>query len=288
MARGLPAYVLGGLIILMGMVISISLILSIPSPITTITGYLNITANAYLGLGNYLLVIVGQNNFNLPITRLGIYIPRTGTNITVTTEIPSGSYFLLMIFQGLNTSSIIAPGLEVYGDPGNLSRINRPGYAYGLNATAVVNDEVTRHYVFQAVALDSPIVVAVPYIANLSRPVVTMYVFQMVPLGAVDIDGFGLASTTQQLTQWVACNLSKPIALTPRGFTYMVINMSAANGTAWPLGIGYVCNATPSTALPMPLYLLVTVRYTYVYGMITVVREDSFPVLVIPMKLSNA
>ena len=279
MARGLPAYVLGSLIILMGMATSISLILSIPSPITTITGHLNITANAYLGLGNYLLIIVGQNNFNLPITSLGIYIPRTGTNITVTTEIPSGSYFLLIIFQGLNTSSIIAPGLEVYGDPGNLSKINRPGYAYGLNATAVVNNEATRHYTFQVAALDSPIVVAVPYIANLSRPVITMYLFQMAQPGTVDVGGFGLASTTQ----WVTCNLSKPIALTPREFTYMMINATATNGTAWPLGIRYMCNASPSTTP----YILLTVRYTYVYGTITVVREDQFPILAIPMKLSN-
>jgi len=100
MVRGMPAYALGGLIILIGTVLSISLILSIPSPITTITGYLNITANAYLGVGENLLVIVGQNNFNLPITNLNIYIPRTGTNITITTEIPSGSYFLVMVYQG--------------------------------------------------------------------------------------------------------------------------------------------------------------------------------------------
>ncbi|WP_243680799.1 hypothetical protein [Vulcanisaeta souniana] len=78
---GVPAYVLGGLIILMGgFLLSISLILSIPSPLTAVTGYLNLTANAYLGLGgNNLLVIVGGvNNFNFPITELNLYIPVLG------------------------------------------------------------------------------------------------------------------------------------------------------------------------------------------------------------------
>ncbi|WP_252901644.1 hypothetical protein [Vulcanisaeta sp. JCM 14467] len=129
MARGIPAYALGGLIILVGFIASLTLILSIPSPLTTVTGYLNMTANAYLGFGSNLLVAIGQNNFNFPITRVSIYIPRTGTNITLSGEIPSGSYFLLMIYQGLNNTVIVSPGLSVTGNPGNLANLTKSGVA---------------------------------------------------------------------------------------------------------------------------------------------------------------
>ncbi|WP_243679207.1 hypothetical protein [Vulcanisaeta distributa] len=123
MARGIPAYALGGLIILVGFIASLTLIISIPSPLTTVTGYLNLTANAYLGFGSNLLVIMGTNNFNFPITELNIYIPRTGTNITISGKIPSGSYFLVMVYQGgLNNTVIIAPGLSVTGYPGGTCR----------------------------------------------------------------------------------------------------------------------------------------------------------------------
>ncbi|MFP3491157.1 MAG: hypothetical protein RXN86_00115 [Vulcanisaeta sp.] len=287
MVRGMPAYALGGLIILVGTVLSISLILSIPSPITTITGYLNITANAYLGVGENLLVIVGQNNFNLPITNLNIYIPRAGTNITITTEIPSGSYFLVMVYQGPSGSTIIAPGLGASGSPGDLANLTKSNYTYGLNATAIINNEASRRATFQISTQDSSIISAIPYIANLSKPLISMYIFQMIPMGTVNISRLNIAAITQQGLQEVTCNLSTPIIVSPGNPTYMAINISAMNGTIKPLNTWYSCNATPATALPTLLYLEVALRYVYNYEDVTVVREDWFPVLIAPMQSGN-
>ncbi len=283
--RGIPAYALGGLIILVGTVLSISLILSIPSPLTTVTGYLNITANAYLGVGDDLLVIIGTNNFNLPISTLNLYIPRTGTNITISTEIPSGSYFLVMIYQGPNTTMIIAPGLTVSGYPGELMNMSKSNYAYGLNATVIV-DGITKKGVFQVTTQDSSILAAIPYIANLSNPILRVYIFQMIPLGTTSIARLGIISLTQQGVQGIRCNLTMPITLTPNNPIYMAINISAMNGTVRPLGIQYYCNATP-TSLPTLLYLNLAIRYTYNYAGVTINREDWFPVYITPMQLQQ-
>nr|KJR71572.1 MAG: hypothetical protein TU36_07205 [Vulcanisaeta sp. AZ3] len=286
MAKGIPAYALGGLIILIGSILSISLILSIPSPITTVTGYLNLTANAYLGIGNELLVIIGTNNFNLPITNLNIYIPRTGTNITINTEIPSGSNFLIMIYQEPNSTTIIAPGLSINGSPGNLMNMNKTGRIYIMNTTALVNNEAKRHGVFQVGTQISSILVAIPYIGNVSRPIMNIYIFQMIPMGTTTITQFKLASLVQQGVQEIVCNLSMPITLTSKYPTYMAINISSSNGTITPLNTPYICNASASS-LPTLLYLELALKYNYNYNAINVGREDWFPVYIIPMQLSN-
>ncbi|GAB6947787.1 hypothetical protein JCM16161A_19170 [Vulcanisaeta sp. JCM 16161] len=285
MARGIPAYALGGLIILVGFIASLSLILSIPSPLTTVTGYLNLTANAYLGFGSNLLVVMGVNNFNFPITELSIYIPRTGTNITISGEIPSGSYFILMIYQGLNNTVIIAPGLSVTGYPGNLANLTRSGFAYGLNATAVVYG-VVKKGVFQLTTQDSGVIYAVPLITNLSRPILRVYIFQMAPMGSTNITGFNLISLGQVVGE-VKCNVSEPIPVLPSGPTYFAMNISSINGTLRPLGVWYYCNATPTTSLPSLLYLSMAMRYVYTYNTIVIRREDWFPVYIAPMQMSN-
>ncbi len=285
MARGIPAYALGGLIILTGFIAALSLILSIPSPLTTVTGYLNITANAYLGFGNNLLVIIGQNNFNFPITRLGIYIPRTGTNITLTGNIASGSYFLLMIYQGPNNTVVIAPGLSVIGDPGNLANLTRSGASYSLNATATVYG-VVKSGVFQLTTQDSGVVYALPVITNVSRPILGIYIFQMAPMGSAEVNGFDLVPLGQ-VVGGVRCNVSGSIPIMPGEPTYFAINMSSTNGTLEPLGIWYACNATPTTSLPSLLYLDLALKYVYTYGNIVIRREDWFPVYIVPMQFSN-
>ncbi len=286
MRRGVPAHVLGGLIILMGFLLSISLILSIPSPLTTVTGYLNLTANAYLGLGNNLLAIIGVNNFNFPITGLNLYIPRTGTNITISTKIPSNSYFLVMIYQGFNSTAIIAPGLTITGDPGNLANLTRSNSAYGLNATAIVYD-VTKKSTFQLTTQDSSIIYAVPLITNLTKPSLSIYIFQMIPMGNTEITGFNMVSISQQVIGEVKCNVSEPIVITPNTPMYFTINITAANGTLKPLGIWYECNATPTTSLPSLLYLNLALKYVYTYNNIVIRREDWYPVYITPMQLSN-
>ena len=285
MARGIPAYALGGLIILVGFIASLSLILSVPSPLTTVTGYLNITANAYLGFGSNLLVIIGQNNFNFPITKVSIYIPRTGTNITVSGEIPSGSYFLLMIYQGLNNTVIVAPGLSVAGNPGNLANLTKSGVAYSLNATAVVYDVIKRE-LFQLMTQDSGVVYAVPVITNASRPIIGIYIFQMAPMGSTEVTGFDLVSLGQVIGE-VKCNVSETIPVMPGEPTYFAVNISSINGTLKPLGIWYTCNATPTTSLPSLLNLNLALKYVYTYNNIVIRREDWFPVYIIPMQLSN-
>ena len=285
MARGIPAYALGGLIILVGFIASLSLILSVPSPLTTVTGYLNITANAYLGFGSNLLVIIGQNNFNFPITKLSIYIPRTGTNITVSGEIPSSSYFLLMIYQGLNNTVIVSPGLSVTGNPGNLANLTKSGVAYSLNATAVVYNVVKRG-LFQLTTQDSGVVYAIPVITNVSRPIIDVYVFQMAPMGGTEVTGFNLVSLGQVIGE-VRCNVSEPIPALPSEPTYFAVNISSINGTLKPLGIWYTCNATPTTSLPSLLNLNLALKYVYTYNNIVIRREDWFPVYIIPMQLSN-
>lgn len=286
MRRGVPAHVLGGLIILMGFLLSISLILSIPSPLTTVTGYLNLTANAYLGLGNNLLVIVGVNNFNFPITGLNLYIPRTGTNITISTKIPSNSYFLVMIYQGFNSTAIIAPGLMITGNPGNLANLTRTNSAYGLNATAIVYD-ITKKSTFQLTTQDSGVIYAVPLITNLTKPTLGIYVFQMIPVGNTEITGFNIVSVSQQFIGEVRCNVSEPIAMTPNTPMHFTINITAANGTLKPLDIMYECNATPISSLPTLLYLNLALKYTYTYNGIMINREEWFQVYVAPMQLSN-
>lgn len=276
------------MIILVGFMASLSLILSIPSPLTTVTGYLNLTANAYLGFGNNLLVIVGTNNFNFPITELSIYIPRTGTNITISGKIPSGSYFLVMIYQGLNNTVIIAPpGLSVTGYPGgDLADLTKSGVAYGFNATVLVYDVVKRE-LFQLTTQDSGIVYAVPLITNLSIPILGVYVFQMAPMGgSTNITGFNLVSLGQVIGE-VRCNFSEPIPVLPGGPTYFAINISSINGTLKPLGTWYYCNATPTTSLPTLLYLNLALKYVYTYNNIVIIREDWFPVYIAPMQMSN-
>lgn len=130
---------------------------------------------------------MGINNFNFPITELNIYIPRTGTNMTISGKIPSGSYFLIMIYQGPNNTVIMAPGLGVTGNPGNLANLTKSGgVAYSLNATAIVYDVVRRGGVFQLTTQDSGVVYAVPVITNLSRPILGgVYIFQMSRWGGV-------------------------------------------------------------------------------------------------------
>ena len=286
MARGIPAYALGGLIILVGFIASLSLILSTPSPLTTVTGYLNITANAYLGIGNNLLVIIGTNNFNFPITELNIHIPSTGTNITVGSNIPSGSYFLVMIYQELNNTVIIAPGLSIAGNPGNLANLTKSGVAYSLNTTAIVYD-VVKSSTFQLTTQDSGIVYAVPVVMNLSKPMLGIYVFQMAPMGSAEIMGLNLISLGQQVIGEVKCNVSEPIPVLPGEPTYFAINISSINGTLKPLGIWYTCNATPTTSLPSLLYLNLALKYVYTYNNIVIRREDWFPVYIVPMQMSN-
>ncbi|MGC8607193.1 MAG: hypothetical protein ACP5GZ_10195 [Vulcanisaeta sp.] len=286
MRRGIPAYMLGGLIILVGFIASLTLILSIPSPLTTVTGYLNLTANAYLGFGNNLLVIIGTNNFNFPIKELNIYIPRTGTNITIGSSIPSGSYFLVMIYQEPNNTVIIAPGLSITGSPGNLANLTKSGVAYSLNTTAMVYD-VVKNSVFQLTTQDSGIIYAVPVITNLSKPILGIYVFQMAPMGSAEVMGFNLISLGQQVIGEVKCNVSEPIPVLPSGLTYFVINISSINGTLTPLGIWYTCNATPTSSLPSLLYLNLALKYVYTYNSIVINREDWFSVYIVPMQMSN-
>ncbi|BDR92389.1 hypothetical protein [Vulcanisaeta souniana] len=286
MRRGVPAYVLGGLIILMGFLLSISLILSIPSPLTAVTGYLNLTANAYLGLGNNLLVIVGVNNFNFPITELNLYIPSTGTNITISTKIPSSSYFLVMIYQGVNSTVITAPGLTITGNPGNLANLTRSNSAYGLNATTIVYD-VTKKSTFQLTTQDSGIIYAVPLITNLTKPALGIYVFQMTPMGNTEITGFNMVSISQQFIGEVKCNISEPITITPNTPIHFTINITTTNGTLKPLGIWYTCNATPTSSLPSLLYLNLALKYDYTYNSIVINREDWFSVYIVPMQMSN-
>ncbi|WP_069806927.1 hypothetical protein [Vulcanisaeta thermophila] len=287
MARAvvIPAYALGGLLIFMGFIASLIVILSIPSPFLTITGYLSANATLYMGLGENVLVIIGGNEFNAPLKAVNIVIPRSGTNITLTGNIPSTLGFLAIVIQYYNgTTEVYAPGLQVMGNVGNLSKLMISQYQYAMNATAYV-ENVKRSYTLYLTTAHSGIVLTIPYITNTSRPILTITTIQAIPFGETVINGFGFMEGTSQGIYMVKCNLTSPLPITTTPTT-LTLNMSSVNGTLNPTGIRYRCNSTPIFT-PSMLYMNFYINYTYTYGPIQITRVSQYPLQIIPMQAAQ-
>jgi len=266
-------YALGILMVLSSFIASLALLLSLPSPITIVTGYLNVTGAAYLGVGVNLLVIYGVNYFNLPIRALNLVIPAIGTNITAMAQLASGSPMILMIYEdNAGHILVIAPGLNASGNPGSI--IGLSGEPHYVNITVYVGSEV-RKYMVNVPSRSTGIIYAFPYV---NGTMFTAYVFPMVSPGNATLTKLWFTRMSSQGLLSSICNLTSPVTAWPGNAWILRMNITQSGGSI--NGVAYWCNSSLASILLYPGYVNMGISVNYSLGSFNIHRILQYPIYV--------